>query len=602
MSPDHLHFAARFRTIAEATPHRPCLIHGDEHLTFAQVNARADALANALLKGGLRRGDRVAVMERNSSAYVIACIAAMKLACVPFNVNYRYRADELAYLLRDAGATALVIRDEFLEVLEGARAKGPGPNLVVVIGRALAGGGMREYDRILDEESRRLELPWAPPGNDDLLFLLYTGGTTGYPKGVMWDGLMFEQLPAFVLPLVENILQRMARAPSAVLAPDTRRLFNRVLGRVVDLPLPRWALGNPLTQRAILKAVETSLQARFSGSLRTLALTMKVGGRLVPVRPVLVASPLMHGSGWLMAVMALAGGQPLLLMQSRGFDPHEVWRAVEREQPRCMVIVGDAFAVPLLDALNERDYDTASLRLINSAGVVWSPDVKKRLLEHMPQLIVLDTLGASEGVAQAEPTLSSEDAPRAMQFRMSEHIKVFDDADREIRPGSGRVGQLAMSGFIPRGYWNDAEKTGRTFRTIRGVRYAMIGDMCRVNADGTLTFLGRGSGLINTGGEKVFPEEVENVIKQLPEIADCAVVGVPDKRFGEVVAAVVTAAPGRKVSTEAVIEHCNRHLAGYKKPRTVHVVDQVPRQDNGKLAYSEIRRMVTRRMKREASS
>lgn len=602
MSPDRLHFANRFRTIAEATPHRPCLIQGDEHLSFAQVEARANALANALLKGGLRRGDRVAVMERNSSAYVIAYIAAMKLACIPFNVSYRYRADELAYLLRDSGARAMLIRDEFLEVLHGARDKEAGPGQVVVIGRAPAGGGMREYDRILAEESRRLELPWMPPNNGDLLFLLYTGGTTGYPKGVMWDGLMFEQLSAFVLPLVENVLQRMAEAPSSVIAPDTRRLSNRLLGRLVDRPLPRWTLGNPMVQRVILKAVEAGLHARFSGSLRTLALTVKVGGRLAPPRPMLVASPLMHGSGWLMAVMALAGGQPLLLMHTGGFDPHEVWRAVEREKPRSMVIVGDAFAVPLLEAVDERDYDTSSLRLMSSAGVVWSPDVKKRLLEHMPQLIVLDTLGASEGVAQAEPTLASERVPGAMQFRMSERIKVLDEEDREIRPGSDRVGQLAMSGFIPRGYWNDEEKSARTFRTIRGVRYALVGDMCRVNADGTLTFMGRGSGVIDTGGEKVFPEEVENVIKQLPEIAYCAVIGVPDKRFGETVSAVVTAAPGCKVSSDAIIEHCDCHLAGYKKPRTIHVVDNIPRKDNGKPAYPEIRRMVARRVKRIASS
>lgn len=594
MQPDHLHFSARFRTIASSAPDAPCLIQGGQCLSFAEVDRRATALANTFLRGGIRRGDRVAVMERNSSAYVIAYIAAMKLACVPFNVNYRYRADELAHLLRDAGAAAIVIRDEFLDVLRAARERATGALQVVVIGKTHAGEGMVGYNEALTARRDRLLLPWAPPANDDLMFLLYTGGTTGYPKGVMWDGLMFEQLPAFILSLVDGVLQRMAESPSSVLAPDGRGVLSAALGRLVDLPLPRWTLGNSLVQRTILKTVERALHTRFSGSLRALAMSIKYGTRLSRPGPLLVACPLMHGSGWLMAILALAGGQPLLLTDSGDFDAHEVWQAVERERPRSMVIVGDAFAVPLLDALNERHYDIDSLRVINSAGVVWSPEVKKRLLEHMPGLIAVDTLGASEGVAQAEPTLSGVQAPKAMHFRMSERIKVFDDADQEVRPGSGQVGQLAMSGFIPRGYWNDAEKSARTFRVINGVRYALIGDMCRVDGDGTLVFLGRGSGVINTGGEKVFPEEVENVIKALPEIADCAVVGVPDARFGERVAAAVSATPGCRVSEEAVIRHCARHLAGYKKPRTLVVVGRVPRKDNGKLDYPAVRHMMPR--------
>ncbi|HYW02862.1 MAG TPA: AMP-binding protein [Gammaproteobacteria bacterium] len=599
MADHNLHTAAKFGAIARVIPDSPCFIQGRRRLTYGEVDARTNALANAFLEGGIARGDRVAVMERNSPEYMESYLAAQKLACVPLNVNYKYQGDELRYVLDDSGASVIVIHADFLPVLDAIRGRVPGLKQVVVIGpdaHADPGQGRYSYARAL-QHRETLELPWEPPGNDDLLFLLYTGGTTGYPKGVMWDVQLYRENWRILAPMFKSLLPRLKDAPPSLFSPRGGGSSSPLL-RFLQSGLFRWLIAKPAVQRFAGNLLEKSMRERYAGDLETVAKKAKAARGMPNVT--LPACPLMHGTGFLTTLNAISGGEPVVFLEDKRFDPAELWRTIERERVRTVVIVGDAFAVPMLEELDRHDYDTSSLVMMNSSGVVWSPRIKQALLERIPQMIVVDSLGASEGLSRSEPSLSSDGEIQPMRFRLAGHMKVFDENDEEVLPGSDRVGQLAVSGLIPRGYWNDPEKTARTFRTIRGVRYAIFGDMCRVESDGTLILLGRGSGCINTGGEKVYPEEVENVIKELPEVGDCAIVGIDDERWGQAISGLVAPAEGREVDVERVIAHCAEKLANYKKPKSLFVVDEIPRKDSGKLIYPDIREKVRQLAKRSA--
>ena len=603
MTEQNLHMAAKFTATAKAIPNHPCLIQGQQRLSWRQVDERSNSVANAWLQAAtLQRGDRVAVMERNSPAYIESYLAAMKLALLPCNVNYKYRAEELLYLLEDSGAAVLVINEDFLPTFEPIADKCPQLKLVVVIGpsaqAAQPAGRMSYAGCLADGASTAPQLSWAAPNNDDLLFLLYTGGTTGFPKGVMWDNTVYREMHRLLGPMVRGIIDRLPKAPASMFRSRTGH--ENAISRFMQSPVFRWLIARPSVRDALSRYAERSFRERASGPLELAAKKARAMRRFP--NPTLVTCPLMHGTGWLTAMNTLTAGDAVIFLEGAKFDAAEAWRTVEREKVCTLIIVGDAFAVPLLEELERHPYDTSSMLMMNSSGVVWSPKVKQGLLNKIPQLIIVDSLGASEGLGRSEPITAQEDEIKPMRFRLSSHMKVFDNQDREVVPGSGVSGQLAICGLIPRGYWRDEAKTAKTFRTIDGVRYSIFGDVCMVEADGSLTLLGRGSGVINTGGEKVFPEEVENVIRDQSSVADCVVVGAPDPRYGQVICALVEFHPGMSCALDDIANQCAARLANYKKPRHLFVVDKIPRKDNGKMEYVRAREMVAERIQQLAPS
>jgi fatty-acyl-CoA synthase len=311
----------------------------------------------------------------------------------------------------------------------------------------------------------------------------------------------------------------------------------------------------------------------------------------------LPACPLMHGTGLFIALSTLAGGGTVVLLDDARLDPVAVWSAVERERVRVLTIVGDAFARPLLAALDEHPsrWDLTSLSAITSSGVTWSPETKRRMLEHLPTVTLIDSLGASEGLMTRTETRGGDEIKPA-RFKLSDRIAVVTDDGELAQPGDGRIGLLGVGGAIPLGYYKDDEKTAATFRTVHGRRYSIPGDYATVELDGTITLLGRGSACINTGGEKVYPEEVELVLRSHDAVFDCVVVGVADERWGEMVVALVEASPGRVADQGELDDHCRSELAGYKRPKRFVFVDSLERSPAGKADYQRLRAVAAERV------
>jgi acyl-CoA synthetase (AMP-forming)/AMP-acid ligase II len=317
---------------------------------------------------------------------------------------------------------------------------------------------------------------------------------------------------------------------------------------------------------------------------------------------VLPAAPLMHGTGHLMALSLLSLGGSVVTLPGRSLDPDAVWDACDANRVTVLVIVGDAFARPLLAALDAQPgrWDLSRLQLLVSSGVMWSQPVKERLLDHLPQATIFDSLGSSEAVGMAASFSSKGNISGTAHFALGDAAVVVTDDGRRVAPGSGEIGRLGVSGLLPVGYYKDEAKTAATFQVIDGVRYSLPGDWATIEADGTVTLLGRGSVCINTGGEKVFPEEVEEVLKTAAGVADAVCVGLPDERFGQAVCAIVEPADGATVDRAAIVEHVKAHLAHYKAPRVVLVRDAIGRAPNGKVdykaltAWAEARAAVTR--------
>ena len=518
-------FAAVWDGIAGIVPDRDALVGGERRVTWGEFAARAARLARFLqTEAGLVAGDRVAIDLTNRPEYLETFYAALKLGCVPVNVNYRYQAHELHQLLENSGAKALVHGVAFAATARQAAeriAAGERPRLLEV-------GG--PYERaLLDAGPAGTATRWSPhpPSGDDLIFL-YTGGTTGTPKGVMW--------------------------------------------RNDDLYVALWASAHPATP----EPPDPFAAARAGKRASTL----------------LPAAPLMHGTGLFAALAALAGGGTVVLVDHAGLDPELVWDAVAREHVQTLTIVGDVFARPLLDALRAHPnrWDLSSLRAITSSGVLFSADVKRGLLDHLDRVTIVDSLGASEGLGPRHSARADDRAISSAQFSVDDRIRVVDEeSGRDVTPGSDEIGLLAMGGRIPLGYFNDPEKSAATFRTLDGVRYSIPGDYAMVELDGTVRLLGRGSACINTGGEKVYPEEVEAALRTHPSVFDCVVVGVPDQRFGERVVALVQVADGQHLDEADLFDWCRAHMAGYKSPRRFLAVDTLDRSAAGKANHRELR-------------
>jgi 3-oxocholest-4-en-26-oate---CoA ligase len=515
-------FAAVWSAVAAEVPDRAALICGERTVSWHGFADRAERLAAHLADAGVEPGDKVALDMTNRPEYLESFFGALLLGAVPVNVNYRYVADEVRYVLDNSDARAVVHDPELGAVVDDAVAALPRPPAVV-----LETGGLYEATLARADPDRA---GGRPPDGDDLIFL-YTGGTTGMPKGVMW--------------------------------------------RNDDLYRALWQMGRPGTEPP--DPVAAARAGKRSGTC-------------------LPACPLMHGTGLFIALSTLAGAGTVVLVADTGLDAPRLWSEVERNAVEVLTIVGDVFARPLVDALEREParWDLSSLRAITSSGVTWSPDVKAALLRHLPLATLIDSLGASEGIMTRTASKAGADIKPA-RFAVNDRVRVLDEErGTPVTPGSGDVGLVAVTGPIPIGYYKDEAKTAATFRTVDGVRYSIPGDYATVDADGTIQLLGRGSACINTGGEKVYPEEVEHVLREHPAVADCLVVGVPDERFGEMVVALVVAAGGDGTLDEAALEAwCRGRVSGYKRPRRFFVVTTLDRSPAGKADYGRLRALAT---------
>jgi fatty-acyl-CoA synthase len=527
-------FARAWQTVAELQPGRDAVVCGDRRVTFAELDDRANRLGAVLRDAGVGPDDKVAIMCVNSPEYVETFYAAQKLGAVPVNVNYRYVGAELAYLLDNSDSVALVFHDDFAATVTEALATLPAerrPRLLLQIahtGVAEPLAGAVDYAHAVAAAPAGAPTDRAPSG-DDLVFL-YTGGTTGSPKAVMW--------------------------------------------RSDDLYVSLWQMARPGTEPPDVEAA------------------MRADKRAATCLP---ACPLMHGTGLFIALSTLAGGGTVVLLDTQRLDADAVWDAVERDHVKACTIVGDAFARPMLAALDAAPgrWDLSGLRAITSSGVTWSPETKRGLLKHLPHVTLIDSLGASEGIMTRTETREGDDIAPA-RFKASERVVVVSDDGELVLPGDDTIGMLGVGGAIPLGYYKDPEKTASTFRTVGGRRYSIPGDYASVDADGTIRLLGRGSACINTGGEKVYPEEVELALRAHPDVFDCVVVGLPDAKWGEMVIALLQA--NDDLDVDALRAHCRGSLAGYKVPKQMIVLDSLERSPAGKADYKRLREVAAQRI------
>jgi acyl-CoA synthetase (AMP-forming)/AMP-acid ligase II len=504
---------------------RGYLVAGGARRTYAEMEARANRLAHHLADQGIGPGDHVGIYGVNSVEWVETLWAVFKLRAVWININYRYVADELAYLFGNADLKALVHDAAFADRVAGVADHMPDLRHRLVIGD--------DYEQALAEASP--ERDFAPRSGTDR-YILYTGGTTGMPKGVVWQH--------------QDVLF--------------------ALGGGIDV------LSGERAQRPE-DMVERGRKMGF-------ALTF------LPI------APLMHGATqWAVLGQSFTGNRIVLMSQ---FDAHEVWRLVEAEKVNSMMMTGDAMARPLVEALDEppsAGRDLSSLISLSSTAAVFSPSLKDQYLERFPDLVLTDAIGSSEGGANG--IIIVEKGKTAMRGGPTvapvAGTVVLDDRLRPVEPGSQVVGRVARSGDIPLGYYNDPAKTAETFVEVDGTRYVIPGDMAMVEADGSVTLLGRGSQSINSGGEKIFPEEVEAAVKSHPAVYDAVVVGVPDERWGQRVAAVVQARDGMTPDLGSVQQHCRATIAGYKVPRELHLVERMQRSPSGKADYPWAKRVAT---------
>jgi fatty-acyl-CoA synthase len=529
-----------YECVADHVPDREALVAGDRRLTYPQLEERGNRLAHALAAAGVGYGDRVGLYLFNCAEYIETMLACFKIRAVPANINYRYVEGELAYLLGDAGLRALVFSPDLRERVDACRGGPAFPPLAVEVGapyEELLGGGSPDRD-------------FGPRSADDH-YLLYTGGTTGLPKGVVWrqEDMFFATMgggnaggPPLTRPedIGPTVLVNRRQRLNALLPPDD--------------PGPE----------------------RYT--------TMALG-------------PLIHGAGQWSAWGALLSGGRVVLYMPKNMDMATVLQLIEDEEVTSLNLVGDATARPLAEALeaNPGKYRTTSLRLLGSGGSILSADIKERLFTALPTVLgITEAIGSSESPVQGVAMARPGQAQTSLLFAARPETMVVDDDLRPVEPGSGQVGRLATRGRVPLGYHGDPEKTARTFVEIDGERWALPGDMATIDADGTIHLLGRGSLCINTGGEKVYPEEVEAALKAHPAIADAVVVGIPDERWGQRVAAVVQPVEGAAApDLPEVQEWCRGRLAGYKVPRSVHVVDEVQRNPAGKADYAWAKATVT---------
>jgi 3-oxocholest-4-en-26-oate---CoA ligase len=516
-----------FESIVDVVPDRTALVAGGRRLTFAELDARANRLAGALLERGVRPHDHVGLYLYNGAEFIEAMLAAFKIRAVPVNINYRYVEDELAFLLENADLVALIVQRELLPRALAVSHGVPTLRTIVAVedGSAFDAANERStpYESFIATGSP--ERRFGPRSGKDQ-YVIYTGGTTGMPRGVVWQH--------------------------------------------VDVFFAGLQGGNP-GGPPIATADELAPMVAASED----ALTF------------LPAAPFIHGAAQWAALIGLLGGGKVVVSTGRSFNAPQVCALIEREKVNTMTLVGDAMLRPLAEALRDakRPYDMSSLMVIASAGAVLSDAVKEEMRERLPEVLVINSFGATEVGHQGSSGFDGEATAGAPRFMMDDSSTVLGDDLRPIAPGSGIVGKLARRGRLPVGYYKDPEKTAATFVVVDGERWVIPGDLATIEEDGRIAVFGRGAMCINSGGEKIFPEEVEAALKAHPGVVDAVVVGIPDPKWGQRVAAVIQPRAGVEVSLEAIDAHCRARIAGYKVPRQVAVVEHLVRQPSGKPDY-----------------
>ncbi len=509
----------------------PALIHGDRVINWGDFHARTNRLARALRAQGLEPGAKVSFYMRNQPAYIEGLAACFKARLVHVNVNYRYQAKELHYIFDNSDSEAIIFDSEFRDQITALESDLPKVKaLVETFTDDARPSNFLNYEALVSQGD---DSPLGIERSGEDMLLLYTGGTTGMPKGVMWT---------------QEILIGAMRDGARAMGPV------------------------PATPEEHVAAIGAAAAA---GALP----------RMLP------ACPIMHGTGLFTAFNALAnGGTVITLPTKERFVPAELFEAVSKHKVTSIVIVGDVFAKPMLEELdkNADKYDLSSIATITSSGIMWSTDVKQALINHIPQAVMVDAFGSSEAIGFGTSMMSAAGEVKTSKFTIGEHAKVFKEDGTEVVPGSGEAGFMARGGNVPLGYYKDEKKSAETFKVIDGKRWSMPGDWCTVEEDGTVTLLGRGSVCINSGGEKIYPEEVEEVLKEHPDVDDALVVGVPDEKWGQSVTAVVQPVNGAVLDEATLRDHVRANLAAYKAPKRVLMKENLGRAPNGKADYKGI--------------
>jgi 3-oxocholest-4-en-26-oate---CoA ligase len=516
----------------DAVPDRVALICGDEQVTYAQLEERANCLAHYLIDQGVRKDDKVGLYCRNRIEIVIAMLGIVKAGAILVNVNYRYVEGELKYLFENSDMVALVHERHYADRVANVLPETPNVKTVLVINDGSAGsdeqftryGGVEFYSAIAQGSPER---DFGERSADDI-YLLYTGGTTGFPKGVMWRH--------------EDIYRVLFGGTDFATGEFVKDEYDLAKAAAENPPMIRYPI-----------------------------------------------PPMIHGATQSATWMSIFSGQTTVLAPE--FNADEVWKAIHDHKVNLLFFTGDAMARPLLDALEYaqhlgEEYDLSSLFLLASTAALFSTSIKERLLELFPNRVITDSIGSSEtGFGGTSIVAKGEHHMGGPRVTIDHRTVVLDDDGNEVEPGSGVRGVIAKKGNIPVGYYKDEKKTAETFRTYNDVRYAIPGDYAEVEADGTVTMLGRGSVSINSGGEKIYPEEVEAALKGHPDVFDALVVGVPDPRFGQHVAAVIQPREGARPTLADLDGLVRSEIAGYKVPRSLWYVDEVKRSPAGKPDY-----------------
>ncbi|GJO04604.1 long-chain-fatty-acid--CoA/3-oxocholest-4-en-26-o ate--CoA ligase [Mycobacterium marinum] len=513
----------------DAVPDRVALICGDEQLTYAQLEEKANRLAHHLIDQGVRKGDKVGLYCRNRIEIVIAMLGIIKAGAILINVNFRYVEGELKYLFDNSDMVALVHERQYADRVANVLPDTPNVKTILVVQDGSDKdyqryGGVEFYSAIADGSPERDFAELQRERSADDIYILYTGGTTGFPKGVMWRH--------------EDIYRVLFGGTDFATGEFIKDEYDLAKAAAANPPMIRYPI-----------------------------------------------PPMIHGATQSATWMSIFSGQTTVLAPE--FDADQVWRTISDRKVNLLFFTGDAMARPLLDALmKDNDYDLSSLFLLASTAALFSPSIKEKLLELLPNRVITDSIGSSEtGFGGTSIVGAGQATTGGPRVTIDHRTVVLDEEGNEVKPGSGVRGIIAKKGNIPVGYYKDEKKTAETFKTINGVRYAIPGDYAMVEADGTVTMLGRGSVSINSGGEKIYPEEVEAALKGHPDVFDALVVGVPDPRYGQHVAAVVAPRPGSRPSLAELDGFVRSAIAGYKVPRSLWFVDEVKRSPAGKPDY-----------------
>ena len=524
----HFNIADMFEMVADKVPSRDALVCGDQRASFADLETRSNRLAHYLSERGVKAGDHVGLYLYNCNEYLEGMMACFKIRAVPINVNYRYVQEELLYIFDNADMVACIHNREFIPHIGEIRASAPDLHTYIYVNDDSdfdpAAIDTAEFESVMAGQSQERDFGER---SDDDLFVLYTGGTTGMPKGVMWPhkSVFFAAMGG----------GGWFHPDGAVTEPE------QIADRVGDFPIVGMAL-----------------------------------------------APLMHGACWWYACIQLLAGNTVILNPARSLVGEDVWDIVAGEKVNALSIVGDAMAVPLLDSLdaNPERWDLSSVFSVGSGGAVFSESKQEAFRQHFPNVFITNSFGSSESGNMGMDGGGKKGQGLGNVVK-SEFMSVVSDIEGQphhhVKPGE--MGIFARSGFIPVGYYNDPAKTAKTIVDVDGKPWLLLGDEARLEDDGSITVYGRGSNCINSGGEKIFPEEVEQALKAHPDIFDCLVVATPDERFGSKVTAVAAVRGDAQLSLASVQEEARKHIAGYKVPRELHIVEVVPRAPSGKPAY-----------------